>query len=121
MTQTTIEKLEVIVKAADDRLAQDIMAMEVSNLTPLADYFVVMHANNEKQVSAIVDSIIDAADEAGIKIKNIEGKAGGKWILMDLYDIIVHVFYHSERSHYNIEKVWRDAPLVDVSGWIVEQ
>lgn len=121
MTQTAYKTLELIVKAADDRLAQDIMVMEVSNLTPLADYFVVMHASNEKQLGAIVDAIIDAAHKANVAIKNVEGKESGKWILIDAYDVVVHVFYHTERSHYNIEKVWKDAPLVDVSDWITEQ
>lgn len=121
MAQTAYETLELIVKAADDRLAQDIVAMEVGNLTPLADYFVVMHSSNEKQMGAIVDAIIEAAHKANVEIKNVEGKGGGKWILIDAYDVVVHVFYHSERAHYNIEKVWKDAPLVDVSGWITEQ
>lgn len=118
MTNKNLENLKVIVKAADDRLAQEIMVMDVAELTPLADYFMVMHASNEKQLGAIVDSIVVAAEKANIPVKNIEGKDGGKWILVDLYDIIVHVFYHSERAHYNVEKVWRDAPLVDISEWI---
>ena len=118
MTLSNLEKIEVVVKAADDRLAQDIMVMDVAQLTPLADYFMVTHASNEKQLGAIVESIVDAAEEANIAVKNVEGKDGGKWILIDLYDIIVHVFYYSERAHYNLEKVWKDAPLVDVAEWV---
>ncbi|WP_124058025.1 ribosome silencing factor [Vaginisenegalia massiliensis] len=118
MTQKSLEKLELIVKAADDRLAQDIMALEVSNLTPIADYFVVMHGRNEKQVEAIVQSIVEAAHEAKIEVKNIEGKDGGKWILVDLVDVVVHVFYYSERPHYNLEKLWKDAKLVDITQWV---
>lgn len=121
MTNKHLENLEVIVKAADDRLAQEIMVMDVAQLTPLADYFMVMHARNEKQLGAIVDSIVDAAEKADMPIKSVEGKDGGKWVLIDLYDIIVHVFYYSERTHYNVEKVWRDAPLVDISEWITEE
>lgn len=118
MTNKNLENLEVIVKAADDRLAQEIIVMDVAQLTPLADYFMVMHAKNEKQLGAIVEAIVDAAEKASIPVKSVEGKDGGKWILVDLYDIIVHVFYYSERTHYNVEKVWRDAPLVDISDWI---
>lgn len=121
MTNKNYENLEVIVKAADDRLAQEIMIMDVAQLTPLADFFMVMHAKNEKQLGAIVDAVVEAAEKANIPVKSIEGKDGGKWILIDLYDIIVHVFYYSERSHYNIEKVWRDAPLVDISDWIASE
>lgn len=114
----TIEKLELIIKEADERLAQDIVAMDVASLTPLADYFVVMHASNDRQLSAIVEEIIDQAHEHNITVKNTEGKNGGKWVLIDLNDIIVHVFHHSERANYNLEKIWQDAPLVDIHEWI---
>lgn len=117
----SLEQLEVVVRAADDRLAQDIMALEVANLTPLADYFVVMHARNDKQLDAIVESIVDAAHDAHMEVKSIEGKDGGKWVLIDMVDVVAHVFYYSERGHYNLEKLWKDAPLVDVSSWVSEQ
>lgn len=116
----TLEKLEIIVRAADDRLAQEIVVMDVAKLTPLADYFVVMHARNDRQLSAIVEEIIDKAHENNIEIKNTEGKSGGKWILIDMNDIIVHVFHHSERANYNLEKIWQDAPLVDIHEWVAE-
>ncbi|MCW6652473.1 ribosome silencing factor [Aerococcaceae bacterium NML191292] len=120
MTQS-LKTLELVVRAADDRLAQDIVAMDVRNLTPVADYFVVTHAKNDKQLDAIVDSITDAAHQAGVTVKNVEGKDGGKWILIDLVDVIVHVFYYAEREHYNLEKLWKDAPFVDIHEWVSEQ
>lgn len=121
MVLTSDEKLEIVVKAADDRLAKDITALDVSQLSPLADYFVIMHASNDRQIGAIVDAIVEACHKKGISIKNTEGKDGGKWVLIDIYDIVVHVFYYSERTHYNLEKVWLDAPSVDVSQWLTEQ
>lgn len=117
----TIEKLEIIVKAADYRLAQEITVLDVAELSPLADYFVIMHARNERQLSAIIQEIRETADEHQIPIKNVEGKSGGKWILIDMYDIIIHVFHYSERATYGLEKIWEDAPLVDISEWIVEE
>lgn len=118
MTKTNLEKLEVIVRAADDRMAQDIMALDVREVTPLADYFVIMHARNERQMDAVVDSVLEVAAKNEIEVKQVEGKDGGRWVLIDLIDIIVHVFYYSERSHYNLEKIWQDAPLVDISAWV---
>lgn len=118
MTKTSIEKLELIVRAADDRMAQDIMALEVKQVTPLADYFVIMHARNEKQMDAVVSAIVETAHFNEIGVKQVEGKDSGRWVLIDLFDIIVHVFYYSERTHYNLEKIWQDAPLVDISEWI---
>lgn len=117
----TIEKLEVIVRAADDRLAQDIMALDVAQLTPLADYFVVMDAKNDRQLAAIVDEITTVAHKNNFDLKNVEGKSGGKWVLIDMNDIIVHVFHYSERANYNLEKIWQDAPLVDIKEWVTEQ
>lgn len=117
----TLEKLEVIVRAADDRLAQDIMALDVAQLTPLADYFVVMDAKNDRQLAAIVDEITTVAHKNNFDLKNVEGKSGGKWVLIDMNDIIVHVFHYSERANYNLEKIWQDAPLVDIKDWVTEQ
>lgn len=116
--KTVKEKLELIVKAIDDRFGQDIVALEVKDLTPLVDYFVVTHASNDRQLDAIVEAVKDVVEENDIPLKNIEGKDGGKWVLIDLNDIVVHVFYYSERLHYNLEKVWQDAPLVNLSEWI---
>lgn len=118
---TSLKTLELVVRAADDRMGQDIVAMDVRNLTPIADYFVVTHARNDKQLSAIVDSITDAVHKANVIIKNVEGKDGGKWVLIDLVDVVVHVFYYAEREHYNLEKLWKDAPFVDINEWLTAQ
>lgn len=114
----SLQKVEIIVKVADDRLGKDIVALDVHQLTPLADFFVIISANNERQLDAVVESVTESAREAGIEIKDTEGKRGGRWILIDMYDVIVHVFHHHERAHYNLENIWQDAPLVDLSDWI---
>ncbi|AMB95515.1 ribosome silencing factor [Aerococcus urinae] len=108
--------MELIVKAADDRLGQDIVALEVNQLTPLADYFVIVSAKNDRQVNAIVDSIAEAVEAADYTVKGIEGKDGHAWVLIDCVDVIVHVFNKEVRSHYNIEKLWNDAPLVNLTA-----
>lgn len=118
---TSKDKLSIIVKAADDRMGQDIMALDVSRLTPLAEYFVIMHAKNDRQLQAIIEEIREKCQEAGINIKGIEGKDGGKWILLDAHDVVVHVFHHEERMHYNLEKIWVEAPIVDITEWIAPQ
>lgn len=114
------EILEVVVKAADDKLAEDIMVLDVRGLTSLGDYFVVMNGRNERQMGAIIDGIVEAAHKNKIDIKNQEGKDSGSWTLLDLTDVIVHVFSSSDRSYYNLEKLWSDAPLVDISGMVSE-
>jgi ribosome-associated protein len=110
--------LEIAVKAADSKRAEDILALDVREVSLLADYFVICSANSERQLNAITEEIIEKEEENKVEVNRIEGKEGGKWILIDLGDVIVHVFHASERSFYNLEKLWSDAPLVDLHEWM---
>lgn len=78
----------------------------------------ICSANSERQINAITEEIIDKEEENKYEVKRIEGKEGGKWVLIDLGDVIAHVFHAPERSFYNLEKLWSDAPLVDLSEWL---
>lgn len=112
------EKLEVIVKAADSKRAHNIVALNVHEVSLMADYFVIMDAASNRQVKSIADEVADQAEEAGISVKEVEGKDTANWILLDLGDVIVHVFQEDEREYYNLEKLWSDANSVDVSEWV---
>ncbi|AMG50898.2 MULTISPECIES: ribosome silencing factor [Enterococcus] len=111
--------LEIAVKAADSKHAEDIMALDVREISLLADYFVICSGNSERQINAIIDEVIDKEEESQVSVRRVEGKDGGKWVLIDLGDVIVHVFSASERAFYNLEKLWSDAPLVDLNEWVV--
>lgn len=110
--------LEIAVKAADSKRAVDIVALDVREVSLLADYFMICQANSDRQINAIVEEIVDKEEENGATVKRIEGKDGGKWVLIDLGDLIVHVFSPTEREFYNLEKLWSDAPLVNISSWL---
>lgn len=110
--------LATVVRAADGKRAEQIVALDVQNVSLLADYFVIMQGNSERQVKAIADSIDEAVTEAGGTIKNVEGKDGASWILLDLGDVVVHVFQEETRQFYNLEKLWADAERVDISAWV---
>ena len=114
------EILEVVVRAADDKLAENIVVMDVRGLTSIGDYFVVMNGRNERQMGAIAEGITQSVHKNKIPVKNQEGKDSGNWTLIDLSDVIVHIFSNDERSYYNLEKLWSDAPLVDISEWVTE-
>lgn len=114
------EILEVVVRAADDKLAENIVVMDVRGLTSIGDYFVVMNGRNERQMGAIAEGITQSVHKNKIPLKNQEGKDSGNWTLIDLRDVIVHIFSNDERSYYNLEKLWSDAPLVDISEWVTE-
>ncbi|MDO1605600.1 ribosome silencing factor [Lactobacillus sp. YT155] len=112
------ELTEIIVKAADDKHANNIKVLDISELSIVADYFVIMDASSTRQVGAIVDEIQDKIEENGGSVGHIEGKKDSSWILMDVNDVIVHVFLNEERDFYNLEKLWADAKEVDTAKWI---
>ncbi|MDT2764235.1 ribosome silencing factor [Enterococcus asini] len=111
--------LEIAVKAADSKHAENILALDVREISLLADYFVICSANSERQINAIIDEVLEQEEKNGVEVKRIEGKDGAAWVLIDLGDVIVHVFSNNERAFYNLEKLWADAPLVDISQWVV--
>ncbi|AIM24636.2 ribosomal silencing factor RsfS [Melissococcus plutonius] len=78
----------------------------------------ICQASNERQINAIVDEVVEQEEKNQVEIKRIEGKDSKKWILIDLGDVVVHVFQDSEREFYNLEKLWSDAPSVDLDGWL---
>ncbi|WP_248621758.1 ribosome silencing factor [Enterococcus cecorum] len=111
--------LEVAVKAVDDKHAQDIVALDVREISLLADYFVICSGNTDRRINAIVDEVVEQAYKNQMDVKRVEGKEASKWVLIDLGDVIVHVFNQSEREFYQLEKLWSDAPLLDLSEMVV--
>ena len=103
-------------EAAEDKKAQDIVALNLQGVALFADYFVICHGNSETQVQAIAKEIKDKAVEHGAQAKMLEGYEQARWVLIDLGDIVVHVFHREEREYYNLEKLWVDAARVEVGG-----
>ncbi len=103
---------DLVVDAASDKKAEDIVVMNVSEVTTIADLFVILSGRGERQVQAIADGIVEKAKQAGRKPFGIEGMDPGRWVLIDLGDVIVHAFVPEEREQYRLEKLWGDAPVV---------
>ncbi|WP_436854010.1 ribosome silencing factor [Staphylococcus caeli] len=103
--------LNLAVEATENKKAEDIISLKMQGISDMTDYFVVCHGNNEKQVQSIARAVKDAANEADIEVKRMEGFNEARWILIDLANVVVHVFHKDERDYYNIEKLYRDAPL----------
>lgn len=110
--------LKIAVKAADNKRAEDMTALDMSKVSLMADYFLIMEASSSRQVQAIADEIVDQMNANNVPIKDVEGKNEASWILIDLGDVIVHVFQRDQRGHYNLEKLWSDAPEVDLGQWV---
>jgi len=110
------ELVKMAVKAADDKRAEDIMVLNMEGISLIADYFMICHGNSDKQVQAIARELKEQAEANGIDVKKLEGFDEAKWILVDMGDLIAHVFHRDERSYYNLERLWGDAPLEDIQG-----
>ncbi|WP_431842720.1 ribosome silencing factor [Calidifontibacter indicus] len=116
MTATieSIELAKAAAHAADELKATTVIALDVSEHLALTDIFVIASADNERQVNAIVDSVEDALLERGVKPKRREGRGDGRWVLVDFGDIVVHVQHDDEREFYQLERLWRDCPTIDL-------
>ncbi len=103
--------LNEIISLAKDKKAEDIVAMNVSKITSLSEYFVICSAKNLIQVKAIADNIKDNMQENPWRT---EGYENGTWIILDYVDIVVHIFFDETRHYYDLEKIWFDAKVVKV-------
>ncbi|WP_105992653.1 ribosome silencing factor [Staphylococcus simulans] len=107
----TEQILDLAVEAVESKKAEEVISLNLEGINGMADYFVICHGNNERQVQAIGRAVKEAADKAGVDITVFEGLSEARWVLLDLSGIIVHIFHKDERSYYNIEKLYRDAPM----------
>ena len=99
-------------QAASDKLATDIVVLDVSEQLVITDAFVIASAPNERQVSAIVDAVEERLLGMGAKPVRREGEREGRWVLLDYIDIVVHVQHAEERSFYSLERLWKDCPPI---------
>ena len=113
-TQHAIDLARAAAAAAEDKLASKIVALDVSDQLALTDIFVLASAPNDRQVSAIVDGIEDKLRELGVKPVRREGERNGRWVLIDFSDIVVHVQHEEERTYYQLERLWKDCPAIDL-------
>lgn len=108
------DKALEIARLALDKKASDLILLEMKNLVPYTDYFVICSGESTQQVKTISEHIEDALAKWKIKPMGVEGRSPGRWVLLDYNDVIVHVFERETREYYMLEKLWLDAPRVPV-------
>jgi len=114
------ELLTVAAAAADSKQGEDLVALDVSGPLPLTDIFLLATGRNERNVVAIAGEIEDKLLEYGVKTVRREGRAEGRWILLDFGDLVVHVFHEEDRMYYSLERLWKDCPAIPLELASVE-
>ena len=109
---TAVEAALLAAQAAADKLARDIVVLDVSEQLVITDCFVICSAPNERQVAAIVNEIDGRLRERGIKALRREGEREARWVLLDFVDVVVHVLHTEEREFYSLERLWKDCPRI---------
>ena len=116
---TSLEKAKNIAKILDKKKAIDIIGIETKELTVMSDYFIIASGTSNTHVRALADEVDDEMKKLGVEVDHIEGRATG-WILLDYNDVLVHVFQPESRQYYNIERLWNDAAMIDLSDVLTE-
>lgn len=115
MNEITHRSVDAVVNALLDKKALNVVSMDVKEITPLADYFVIASGNSSVHMNSLVDAAAEALDKIRVDYR-IEGHAGTQWTLIDAGDLIVHIFSVKGREYYKIERIWGDAPTTHYEG-----
>lgn len=119
MTQK--EKIEKIIRTLDMKKAEEIKVIGISDLTILADYFIVANGNSSTHTRTLADEVEFQLSQAGIEPLRRESDSGNTWIILDYADIIVHIFYKETRDFYQLERLWADGEQLDISEYLIQE
>ncbi|HET7901243.1 MAG TPA: ribosome silencing factor [Candidatus Nanopelagicales bacterium] len=109
-----IELATIAAEAASEKLAENIVAIDVSDTLVITDVFLLCSAANDRQVRSIVDGIEEALDKIDVDPVRREGERDGRWVLLDYIDIVVHVQHAEERTYYGLERLWKDGARIEL-------
>lgn len=114
MNDTSREMAKLAIAALEDKKAEDIKVIDISEVSVLADYFIIAGGSNRSQIQALSENVEEKMGRAGFPVKQVEGFDTANWILQDFGDIIVHIFDKENRLLYDLERIWRDGKQVDL-------
>ena len=113
---TTDELMQAVYNALSEKQGRDITVIDIHEISTLADYFIITHGNNTPHVESLVECVQETMDKAGASCRSVEGMRGGRWVLLDYGDIVVNVFSKEDRMFYDLERIWRDGRVVEMSA-----
>lgn len=113
VSDKSLEMVKLAYKAMDDKKADNIKILDISEITPIADFFIICSGSNPSQMDAIIDNVTETLGRAGYDARKSEGARNSGWILMDYNDIVVHVFSKEDRMFYDLERIWRDGRTIN--------
>lgn len=107
------EIAKLAITALEDKKAEDIKVIDISEVSVIADYFIIANGTNNSQIQALSDNVEEKLGQAGVPLRQIEGYNNANWILLDFHDVIIHIFDKENRLFYDLERIWRDGKLVE--------
>lgn len=116
MTQN--EMLEKIIKTLDNKKAEEIKAIKITDLTILADYFIIANGTSTTHTKTLAEEVEYQISQEGIEPNRTEGYNGSNWVILDYGDIVVHVFYKETRDYYQLERLWSDGEMIDIGAYL---
>lgn len=108
--------VHIIYDALAEKKGEDIKVIDISEISVMADYFIITNGNSSSQMDALVENVEEQMHRAGYSLKQREGSKGGAWVLLDYGDAIVHIFDKESRSFYNLERIWNDGKTVEMQS-----
>ena len=115
-----MDALKIALKAADDKKAYDLLALDISGIASFASYFIFCTGDSSRQIQAVADEIEKQLRDAGIRPSHVEGYQNSEWILMDYFDLVIHIFSKNARAFYDLERLWRDGKKLNAQKLIRE-
>lgn len=117
MTESKIKEMALLaVQALEDKKAEDVCVIDISEVSIVADYFIIAGGNNKSQIQALSDTVEEKLGKAGYPLRQIEGYQNANWVLLDFGDIIIHIFDRENRLFYDLERIWQDGKKVDLTS-----
>lgn len=107
---------KLTIQALEDKKAEDIKVIDISEVSVIADYFIIANGTNRSQIQAMADNVEETLGRAGYPLKQIEGYQNANWVLLDFNDVIIHIFDKENRLFYDLERIWRDGKLFETDS-----